>query len=339
MFSDTLLAWYDAHGRALPWRSPPGAPPPDPYRVWLSEVMLQQTTVAAVTPYFERFLARWPTVEALAAEDDAALMAAWAGLGYYSRARNLLACARAMVRDHDGGFPTSAVELRRLPGIGDYTAAAIAAIAFNEPATVVDGNVERVIARLFAIEAPMPAAKPLIRARAAQLTPAERPGDYAQAIMDLGATTCTPRRPGCAICPARTHCLAFAQGRPGAFPIRPARSAKPRRRGYAFWIEADGQVLLVTRPPKGLLGGMRALPDAPNLQDAPIAADWDVIDRPVRHVFTHFSLDLSVAFASTSRFDFEGEWWPIDRLGEAGLPTLFDKAARLALEHRMEPAC
>jgi A/G-specific adenine glycosylase len=338
-FSDTLLAWYDAHARALPWRSPPGAPPPDPYRVWLSEVMLQQTTVAAVKPYFERFLARWPTVETLAAADDAELMAAWAGLGYYSRARNLLACARAVVRDHGGRFPASAAELRRLPGIGDYTAAAIAAIAFNEPATVVDGNVERVIARLFAIEEAMPAAKPLIRAQAARLTPADRPGDYAQAMMDLGATICTPRRPACAICPVRTHCLAFAQGRPDAFPVKPAKSAKPHRRGYAFWIEADGQVLLVTRPPKGLLGGMRALPDAPNLQDAPIAADWDVIDRPVRHVFTHFSLDLSVAIASTSRFDFEGEWWPIDRLREAGLPTLFDKAARLALEHRMEPAC
>jgi A/G-specific adenine glycosylase len=339
MFSDTLLAWYDAHARALPWRSPPGAPPPDPYRVWLSEVMLQQTTVAAVKPYFERFLARWPTVETLAAADDAELMAAWAGLGYYSRARNLLACARAVVRDHGGRFPASAAELRRLPGIGDYTAAAIAAIAFNEPATVVDGNVERVIARLFAIEEAMPAAKPLIRAQAARLTPADRPGDYAQAMMDLGATICTPRRPACAICPVRTHCLAFAQGRPDAFPVKPARSAKPHRRGFAFWIESDGHVLLVTRPPKGLLGGMRALPDAPNLQDAPIAADWDVIDRPVRHVFTHFSLDLSVAIASTTRFNCDGEWWPIDRLGEAGLPTLFDKAARLAMEHRMEPAC
>jgi A/G-specific adenine glycosylase len=344
VFADDLLAWYDRHARTLPWRSPPGVSPPDPYRVWLSEVMLQQTTVTAVQPYFARFLDRWPDVEALAAAADADLMAAWAGLGYYSRARNLLACARAVVRDHDGRFPESAAELRHLPGIGVYTAAAIAAIAYDEPATVVDGNVERVIARLFAIDTPLPAAKPLIRDHASALTPNERPGDHAQAMMDLGATICTPRRPACGICPVTTHCRALAQGRPDAFPVRAAKTAKPHRRGYAFWIEADGQVLLVTRPPKGLLGGMRSLPvsswgDAPSLSEAPISAEWEPIDRPVRHVFTHFSLDLTVATARTDQPNLDGEWWPVDRLAEAGLPTLFDKAARLALEHRMEPAC
>ena len=208
MFAHDLLAWYDRCARALPWRSPPGTPAPDPYRVWLSEVMLQQTTVAAVRPYFDRFTARWPTVEALAAAEDAELMAAWAGLGYYSRARNLLACARAVVAEHCGRFPSTAAELRRLPGIGDYTAAAIAAIAFGEPAIVVDGNVERVIARLHALETPLPRSRPEIRARAAELTPDARPGDYAQAMMDLGATICTPRRPACALCPVRPACVA-----------------------------------------------------------------------------------------------------------------------------------
>lgn len=344
MFSQALLAWYDRHARALPWRSPPGTTPPDPYRVWLSEVMLQQTTVAAVKPYFERFVARWPTAGALAAAEEPELMAAWAGLGYYSRARNLHACAGRIVSEHAGRFPSTAAELRGLPGIGDYTAAAIAAIAFDEAATVVDGNVERVISRIAAIGTPMPAAKPVIRARAADLTPAERPGDYAQAMMDLGATICTPRRPACAICPVRSHCAAFAQGQPDAYPVKAPKTARPHRRGYAFWIEADGQVLLETRPSRGLLGGMRALPvsswgEMPSLSEAPIAADWQVIDPPVRHVFTHFSLDLTVATTRTSRLDHMGGWWPIDRLGEAGLPSLFDKAARRAMERRMDIPC
>ena len=335
MIAPALLDWYDRHARTLPWRSPPGTPPPDPYRVWLSEVMLQQTTVAAVKPYFERFAARWPDVAALAAVEDADLMAAWAGLGYYSRARNLLACARTVVRDHGGHFPETAAQLRRLPGIGDYTAAAIAAIAFGEAATVIDGNVERVVARLFAAE------KPLIRAHAAALTPNERPGDYAQAMMDLGATICTPRDPACAICPVSAHCRAFALGRTDAFPVKPPKATRPHRRGYAFWAEAEGHVLLVTRPAKGLLGGMRALPtsdwgDSPGLDQAPVAADWRLIEGSVRHVFTHFSLDLGVAAATVERLNLSGgEWWPLDRLDEAGLPTLFDKAARLALESRM----
>lgn len=345
MIADKLLAWYDRHARVLPWRSPPGAPAPDSYRIWLSEVMLQQTTVAAVTPYFERFVARWPTVQALAAAEDAEVMAAWAGLGYYSRARNLLACARAVVAEHGGRFPRTAATLRKLPGIGDYTAAAIASIAFGDAATVVDGNVERVIARLFAIDTPLPAARPLVRARAAGLTPAQHPGDYAQAIMDLGATICTSRRPACVLCPVREDCRAFALGRPEDFPVRAPKAVRPHRRGIAFWAEAEGHVLLVTRAAKGLLGGMRALPtsgwgDSPRLDEAPVAADWRMLDPPVRHVFTHFSLDLAVAVARVARANVEGgEWWPIERLGDAGLPTVFDKAARLALEARMDVPC
>jgi A/G-specific adenine glycosylase len=340
VIADTLLAWYDRHARALPWRSPPGAAPPDTYAVWLSEVMLQQTTVAAVKPYYARFLARWPTVEALAAADEAEVMSAWAGLGYYSRARNLLACARTVAREHGGRFPASAAALKRLPGIGDYTAAAIAAIAFGEPATVVDGNVERVVARLFALEA-----KAGVSEAAAAITPAARPGDYAQAMMDLGATICTPRRPACGICPLRADCRAFALGAAEAYPVQPPKAAKPHRRGVVFWAEADGDVLLVRRPAKGLLGGMRALPtgawgEAPSLADAPLAADWRVLETPVRHVFTHFSLDLMVAAAQVRRGNANGEWWPVARLGEAGLPTVFDKAARLALESRMSlPPC
>lgn len=342
---DKLLPWYDRHARVLPWRSPPGALPPDPYAVWLSEVMLQQTTVATVKPFFERFLARWPTVEALAAADDADVMAAWAGLGYYSRARNLLACARTVVRDHGGRFPASAAVLRTLPGIGDYTAAAIASIAFGQRATVVDGNVERVIARLFAIDTPLPSARPLIRAHATALTPEQRPGDYAQAMMDLGATICTPKNPACALCPVRSDCRALAAGRSDSYPVKAPKAVRPHRIGTAFWAEADGHVLLVTRPAKGLLGGMRALPsgewgDTAGTEGAPVAADWRVLGPPVRHVFTHFSLDLSVAAASVQRANVPGgEWWPIADLDAAGLPTVFDKAARLALRDRMAPPC
>lgn len=339
MIAADLLAWYDRHARALPWRSPPGAPAADPYRVWLSEIMLQQTTVMAVKPYFERFTTRWPTVADLAAAEDADVMAAWAGLGYYARARNLLACARAVVRDHDGRFPDTEAGLRTLPGIGPYTAAAIAAIAFGEAAAVVDGNVERVIARLFALATPLPAAKTEIRARAAELTPDARPGDYAQAMMDLGATICTPRQPACALCPVRPACVAARRGEADLYPVKAAKTAKPHRRGLAFWAEAEGHVLLVTRPAKGLLAGMRALPTGPwgeapgSLADAPFEAVWDVLPDAVAHVFTHFSLDLGVAVVRLEKRCAPppgGEWWPIDRLDAAGLPTLFRKAAELA---------
>ncbi|MCA3254194.1 MAG: A/G-specific adenine glycosylase, partial [Alphaproteobacteria bacterium] len=296
-FSARLLGWYDRAARVLPWRTPPGSNvAADPYRVWLSEVMLQQTTVAAVIPYFERFTARWPTVEALAAADDAELMAAWAGLGYYARARNLLACARAVAAA--GGFPDSEDGLRALPGVGPYTAAAIAAIAFDRPAAVVDGNIERVISRVFAIATPLPAAKPEIRTRVAEVTPTLRPGDFAQAMMDLGATVCTPRRPRCDDCPLASVCAAKAAGTPEAFPVKAAKRARPTKLGTVYWLEAAGSVLLVTRPARGLLGGMAALPtgpwtvEHPGLADAPAAVDWAVRPAAVRHGFTHFELVL-----------------------------------------------
>lgn len=334
-----LLAHYDRHARVLPWRAPPGANAADPYRVWLSEVMLQQTTVAAVGPYFAKFTARWPTVEALAAAEDADLMAAWAGLGYYARARNLLACARAVARDHGGRFPDTEEGLRALPGVGAYTAAAIAAIAFARRAVVVDANVERVVARLFAIATPLPAARPAIRAAADRITPDTRAGDFAQAMMDLGATICTPRNPACGICPLRDDCAAFATADPAAFPVKPAKKAKPQRTGHAWWMERDGHVWLVRRPDKGLLGGMRALPsgewaDAPEVEP-PLAADWRTLAEPVAHMFTHFSLALRVHHAHVDSAPASaGEWWPIDRIDEAGLPTLFARAASAVRKER-----
>ena len=334
---DLLLDWYDMHRRVLPWRSPPGAPPPDPYRVWLSEVMLQQTTTAAVAPYFARFLERWPDVAALAAADESEVMAAWAGLGYYARARNLIACAKAIAAA--GDFPRTEMGLRALPGLGAYTAAAIAAIAFGERTAVVDANVERVVTRLYAIALPLPKARPQIRTCVDRLTPADRPGDFAQAMMDLGATVCTPRSPRCLLCPLSGHCAGRALG-PEQFPAKQPKSAKPQRRGQAFWIERDGQVWLVRRAGKGMLGGMRALPDdgwgarADGEVQPPLAGDW----RPagsVRHGFTHFDLDLQLMVysgADCSRLDpQQGEWWALNRLEQAGLPTLFAKAARLAM--------
>lgn len=302
--------------------------------------MLQQTTVAAVVPYFEKFVARWPDVATLAAANDAELMAAWAGLGYYARARNLLACARMVMTEHGGRFPKSEAELRKLPGVGDYTAAAIAAIAFDEPATVVDANVERVVARLFAITTPLPAAKPEIRNATASITPASRPGDFAQAMMDLGATICTPRSPACLTCPLSAHCVAYAQGIAETLPVKPAKAAKPQRTGTAYWIEHDEHVWLVQRPGKGMLAGMRALPDdgwAARVDGdsiPPFDSEWRVLDGGIDHVFTHFALRLSVAVTSSPVHDDTlgtGEWWPVKSLDSAGLPTLFMKAAKLAI--------
>ncbi|MFW2830668.1 A/G-specific adenine glycosylase [Sphingomonas sp. ID0503] len=334
--STRLLAWYDVHARSLPWRAPPGAPLADPYRVWLSEIMLQQTTVAAVGGYFATFTRRWPTVEALAAAPDDEVMAAWAGLGYYARARNLLACARIVAAEHGGRFPDTEERLRALPGIGAYTAAAIAAIAFGRRAVVVDGNIERLVSRLFAVEEPLPAAKPRLRALMDGLTPETRAGDFAQAMMDLGATICAPRSPKCLLCPIAEGCAARAMGEPAAFPKKAVKATRPHRYGTAFWAERDGCVLLRRRPNKGLLGGMRALPTGPwveappGIKGAPVPGDWRVLDGQVRHVFTHFSLDLALARASdlSPSPPLSGdEWWPIDRLDEAGLPTVFAKAA------------
>ena len=335
-----LLGHYDVHARRLPWRAPPGANAADPYRVWLSEVMLQQTTVAAVGPYFAKFTDRWPSVEALAGAEDADVMAAWAGLGYYARARNLLACARAVTDRHGGTFPDNEDGLRALPGVGAYTAAAVAAIAFGRRAVVVDANVERVVARLFAIDTPLPAARPAIRAAADSIPPDARAGDFAQAMMDLGATICTSRNPACGICPLRQDCAAFRTADPAAFPVKAAKKAKPHRIGHSWWIErADGHVWLIRRPAKGLLGGMRALPSsdwgATPGASPPLAASWKTLPEPVAHVFTHFSLALTIHVAHVARESMpigEGEWWPLARIDEAGLPTLFRRAAQAAMK-------
>jgi len=315
-----LLCWYAVDKRSLPWRAEPGERP-DPYRVWLSEIMLQQTTVAHALPYFLAFTRRWPTVEALAAAPEADLMSAWAGLGYYARARNVHACARVVAGELGGRFPDEEAQLRRLPGIGPYTAAAIAAIAFGRRAVAVEANVERVVARLHAVETPLPAARPRIAELAARLTPEEGAGDFLQAMMDLGQTICTPRNPDCGRCPLTAHCLAFRSGDPARFPVKAPKAARPRREGTAWWLEHDGHVMLVRRPKRGLLGGMLALPtEAP-----PAAAEWHDAGA-VDHVFTHFALTMRL-FCAEADERIDGLWWPIDRLGEAGLPTLFAKLA------------
>ena len=324
--STLLLNWYYDHARDLPWRAPPGAPPPDPYRVWLSEVMLQQTTVAAVKPYFARFLARWPTVADLAAAPEEDVMAAWAGLGYYSRARNLVKAAQAVAGR--GAFPATEAGLRELPGLGAYTAAAIAAIAFEQRAVVVDANVERVVARLFAITEPLPAARRAIRTRADAITPDRRAGDFAQAMMDLGATICTARNLCCLLCPLVQECEGRRTGQPAHFPVKAPKKEKPLRRGTAWWIARDGAVWLVRRHGTGLLGGMRALPDDGWSARADGSRPEGEPLGMVRHGFTHFNLELSVMRRADPIGS--GEWWPIDRLDDAGLPTLFAKAARLA---------
>jgi A/G-specific adenine glycosylase len=336
-----LLAWYDRHGRTLPWRSK--APErTEPYRVWLSEIMLQQTTVAAVKPYFRTFTTRWPTVEALAAAPEADVMAAWAGLGYYARARNLVACAKA-VAAAGGDFPDTEEGLRALPGIGRYTAAAVAAIAFDRRAVVVDANVERVVSRLFTIPEPLPASRPKIDTLADRITPAKRSGDFAQAMMDLGATICTARNPACVICPLADPCEARLTGAPETYPRKAPKAVRPVRRGTIFWLQAEDHVLLVQRPPTGMLGGMRALPSGPwaevdpALDEAPADVAWIEAGRG-RHVFTHFALDYRVFAARLPRRTESGEWWPIATLYDAGLPTLFARAAALVSPDIMEPA-
>lgn len=327
-----LLDWYDAHGRTLAWRSSPGATAPDPYRVWLSEVMLQQTTTPHATPYFLAFTARWPTVADLAEARDGDVMAAWAGLGYYARARNLLACARAVAGEHGGAFPDTEAGLLALPGVGAYTAAAVAAIAFGRAANVVDGNVERVMARLFAVETPLPAAKPELKRLAATLVTDDRPGDWAQALMDLGATVCRPGKPLCEGCPLTTWCEGFRSGAPERYPLKTKKADRPHRLGTA-WVLRDraGRVALVRRPDKGLLGGMMGLPTsdwsvAPVVGEPPAPADWREAGA-VEHVFTHFSLTLTVRVAQGAG-DFV--WTSADE-ALTSLPTVFRKALERGL--------
>jgi A/G-specific adenine glycosylase len=344
LLAPALLGWYDRHARKLPWRVSPKdrarGVRPDPYRVWLSEVMLQQTGVTTVKPYFDDFVSRWPTVEALAAASRDDVLKAWAGLGYYARARNLKACAETVARDHGGIFPDTSAGLRALPGIGDYTAAAIAAIAFDEPAAVVDANVERVIARLFAIATPLPAAKKIIRERQAELTPQQRAGDYAQAMMDLGASLCTPKKPACSLCPIAEPCAARAEGRQEDYPVRGTKVERPTRRGAAFVaVRDDGAVLLRTRADTGLLGGMTEVPnstwgqDAGTEADAPFPAPWRLAGSVV-HVFTHFRLELNVYCAEAVVLDDmpEGCWWSAaDALPAEALPSVMKKAIEAAL--------
>ncbi|MCH7930197.1 MAG: A/G-specific adenine glycosylase [Proteobacteria bacterium] len=337
-----LLAWYDRRRRVLPWRSPAGRRP-DPYRVWLSEVMLQQTTTAAVAPYFRAFVARWPTLEDVAAATLDEVLQAWQGLGYYARARNLHKCAAMVAAQYGGRFPASESELRALPGIGPYTAAAIAAIAFDRRATAVDGNVERVMARLYRVDEPLPGAKPRLRRLAEALTPAARPGDYAQAVMDLGATVCTPRDPACDRCPWAGACAARAGGVAADLPRRAARADRPTRRGLAFWaVRADGAVLLRRRADDGLLGGMMEVPSTPwraaawapaeARAHAPVAARWRRLPGVVRHGFTHFRLELGVLAATVDGDSpADGVWCLPERFGEHALPTVMKKVARHAL--------
>ncbi|MBN2907448.1 MAG: A/G-specific adenine glycosylase [Rhodobacteraceae bacterium] len=340
--SAALLAWYNAHARQMPWRVGPAARAagvrPDPYAVWLSEVMLQQTTVAAVRDYFNRFTARWPDVTALAEAEDGAVMGEWAGLGYYARARNLLKCARVVSGDHAGRFPDTREGLLALPGIGPYTAAAVAAIAFDRPETVVDGNVERVMARLFAVETPLPPAKPALTALAARLTPRTRPGDHAQAVMDLGATICTPKSPACGICPLRTPCAARAAGIAADLPRKLPKKAKPTRLGIAYiGRRGDGAWLLERRPDRGLLGGMLGWPGSDWAETEPVfappaAADWRPLDAEVRHTFTHFHLRLALRVADlpTDCAPIRGSFVAAGDFRPSDLPTVMRKAFDLA---------
>lgn len=337
-----LLAWYDQERRDLPWRAGPGQGA-DPYRVWLSEIMLQQTTVATVRPYFAAFIARWPRLEALAAADLDDVLRQWQGLGYYARARNLHACARIVAGAFGGRFPDHEEALRRLPGVGAYTAAAIAAIAFRRPAVPVDGNVIRVLARLRAVAVPLPAAKGMIAGLAARLVARERPGDFAQALMDLGAGICTPRAPRCGACPWSADCRAFAEARPEAYPVKVPKTARPVRRGIAFWAErGDGAVLLRRRPARGLLGGMMEIPSTAWRADgwtfgeairfAPLLARWRPVPGSVRHTFTHFCLELGVVAATAENgAAADGVWCPIDRLEAHPLPTVMKKVVAHAL--------
>ncbi|WP_282607906.1 A/G-specific adenine glycosylase [Pelagibius sp. Alg239-R121] len=359
MFAPKLLRWYDVHARELPWRIPPckaagtrkGEPGQnnqlaDPYKVWLSEIMLQQTTVAAVEPYFRNFTERWPRVEDLAVASLDDVLTAWAGLGYYARARNLHKCARFIRNDLGGRFPDTEDGLLKLPGVGPYTAAAIAAIAFDRPATVVDGNVERVISRLFALADPLPAVKPEMKRRAASLTPQERPGDFAQAMMDLGATICVPRSPKCMLCPLSEPCQARTEGIAETLPRKAPKPERPTRRAVAFWAQRpDGSILLRRRAPEGLLGGMMEIPSTPWREDtwsegeamshSPYAAEWRELPGMVRHTFTHFHFEIDVWAGQVARDTEalpESKWVPLEGLANEALPSVMRKIIKLALK-------
>lgn len=352
--SHTLLSWYDKHGRDLPWRVRPIEGKQvlaDPYSVWLSEIMLQQTTVAAVKPYYQNFLRLWPTVADLAAAKDESIMVAWAGLGYYSRARNLLKCARMVMDEFGGTFPDTAVGLQKLPGIGPYTAAAVASIAFRDPAAVVDGNVERVATRLLSIDTPLPAAKDAVRNALQPIIPLDRPGDLAQAFMDLGATLCSPKRPACSLCPLNNHCSAFASGTQEKFPVKLPKKQKPTRIGAAFVLIRDGQsIWLQKRAPTGLLADMTEVPTtswtagidgASDVNAAPVVAEWKQTGV-VRHTFTHFHLELVVFkslfnknenfVATVPMLNAGGRWSDIGSLNEEALPNLMRKVIAKALQ-------
>ena len=339
--STKLLAWYDVNARILPWRIGPAEKREgaisDPYAVWLSEIMLQQTTTETVKKFFSKFISRWPTVSELAAADDAEVLAEWAGLGYYARARRLIKCARLISSQRGGEFPNEREDLLSLPGVGPYTAAAIAAIAFDRPETVVDGNVERVMARLHAVRMPLAKAKEELRLHAEKLTPTERPGDYAQAVMDLGATICRPRSPNCGICPWQIACMAYSEGLQGAIPVKAAKSPKPVRRGIAYvGMRQDGAWLLERRPDSGLLGGMLGWPgnewNGNEKGDPPCDGAWKDTGKTIRHVFTHFELRLSIVagkLPATSRPD-RGEFVLERDFSPDDLPTVMRKAYNAA---------
>jgi A/G-specific adenine glycosylase len=334
-----LLAWYDREGRELPWRMKRGRA--DPYRVWLSEIMLQQTTVETVKPYFAKFLALFPDVGALAEAEDQAVLTAWAGLGYYARARNLIACARVVARDFDGVFPDTEAGLRALPGIGAYTAAAIAAIAFGERAIVIDGNIERVITRLEAIDTPLRKAKGEIRDVLEGLVPADRPGDFAQGMMDLGATICTPKSPSCLLCPLASSCVAKARGQMTDFPVKPPKKGKKALKSLAFVVlDARNRLLLATRPSRGMLAGMAEVPNslwaeqAGGLEAQPFAAHWVRLNEPVIHIFTHIELRMEIVVARLAGLAPPPDgmrWVEVAKLDREPLPTLFRKVIELGL--------
>ena len=348
-----LLSWYDKSARTLPWRVSPhdrkNGKIPDPYKVWLSEIMLQQTTIPTVTSYYKKFLTTWPTIQDLANANEDDVLIAWAGLGYYTRARNLKKCADILVRDFNAKFPRTEAELLKLPGIGAYTAAAIMSIAFNLPATVVDGNVERVISRLFSIKTPLPDAKKTIKQYASQLISPNRAGDYSQAIMDLGATICSPTKPKCTVCPWHSNCSASFNNNPEKFPIKKPRNPKPTRYGFAFVaIRKDGAILLRKRPPNGLLASMAEVPGSNwditnqanqsqnNLKFAPLKGNWQKIAKPVRHTFTHFHLNVGIWYTQVDNNTSapEGHWWSSQTsLANEPLPTVMHKIIASSLEH------